>query len=166
MTRKVRSKKILNVEQLAEIGSIALESTECEITVESLIWALAGLEPEVGVLFTQGLQMNSRLELLSALGKARLSKDEDIERYAGIISKLKELNSRRNLVIHGSWGAWVALRDIAQNPGVPPETKAIKRTRKGVPVELYAAELKGTPESFAKATNELRAFAETAWPHM
>ncbi len=156
----------MSAEQLAEIGSIALESTECEVMVESLIWDLAGLDTDAGKLFTHSMQMNTRLETLSSLGKARLSSEDQLNKFAAIISTLKDLNSKRNTVIHGSWGAWVTLREIAMSPYSTPTPKAIKRRPNKSPVELSAAELQGTPEAIAKATAALRTFAEKAWPHL
>mgnify|MGYP000895688977 CR=1 FL=1 len=166
MSRKVRSKEIMSAEQLAEIGSVALESTECEVMVESLIWALAGLDSERGKLFTQSLMMNSRLELLLAVAKSRLTTEEQVTRLTAIVGALKELNTKRNTIIHGSWGAWVTLRELAAIPDTAAPAKAIKRRPNKAPIELSVAELIGTPESIAKATADLRAFAEEAWPRL
>ena len=164
MIRSVRSKEIMSSEQLAEIGSLALESTDCEVMVESLIWDLAGMDPDSGKLFTHGMQMNTRLETLSSLGKARLSSDDQLEKFAAIISTLKDLNSKRNMVIHGIWGAWMTLREIALSPQSKPTPKAFKRRPNKSPLELSAADLHGMPEAIARATAALRGFAEKAWP--
>lgn len=166
MPRKIRSKQILSAEQLAEIGSIALESTECEVVVEELLWALAGLDRERGILFTQNMQMKSRIEMLSALGKARLPNDQSLSEFNELIQELNNLNQKRNHVIHGSWGAWTTLRELARRPGseftVTP--KAIKRRPNKAPMELSAEQLRGLPEQIAHATARLMQFAERMWP--
>lgn len=166
MPRKIRSKEILSVEQLAEIGSIALESTECEVAVEELLWALAGLDRERGILFTQNMQMKSRIELLSTLGKARLPNGQNLNEFNDLIHELSDLNQKRNHVIHGSWGAWTTLRELASRPGseftVTP--KALKRRPHKAPMELSAEQLRGLPEQIAHATTRLMQFAEKTWP--
>lgn len=168
MARKIRSKEIMSQEQLAEIGSIALESTECEVTVESILWALAGLDKERGPLFTQNMQMNARLELLSSLGKARLADGPLLDEFSSIISTLKELNSKRNNVIHGSWGAWITIKELLSQRGTSLNIvpKAIKRRPNKAPTELSAKELSGLPEQISQTTDALINFVKRAWPSL
>jgi len=47
---------------------------------------------------------NSRLELLSNLGKERLAGKDELEvKFIALISDLKEANNERNIIVHGQW---------------------------------------------------------------
>jgi hypothetical protein len=166
MARKIRSKEIMSAEQLAEIGSIALESTQCEVIVEEVLWALAGLDHERGIHFTQNMQMKSRLELLTTLGRSRLSDEPSLNEFNALVEELKDLNTKRNHVIHGSWGAWITLQELIKQsgPNLSITPKAMKRRPNKPPVELSADQLKGLPEQIAQATKRLIQFAEKTWP--
>lgn len=165
MSRRIRSKQILSTEQLAEIGSVAVESTQCEAIVESLIWALSGMRRDVGKHFTHGIQLNNRLELLSTLGKLQLPDSEQNE-FTSIISELKDLNNKRNQVIHGSWGVWYTVRELQalKDPDAPLAPKSMKRRLNTSPLEFSSDALKGLPEAIDSAVLKLCAFASRVWP--
>jgi len=167
LMRQIRSKEIMSSAELAEIGSIALESTECEGAAERIIWALAGLNPEQGVHFTRNLAMGNRLEMLKTLGCERLPKGAALDEFKALMLELKSLSEKRNHVIHGSWGAFVNLRDLITAPrsGRLATPSARKRGKAGAaPSDLSANELRGLPEQIAKATERLWAFADQHWP--
>ena len=161
----------MSTEELAEIGSIALEWTECETLVEHLLWQLAGMSAENGAHFTFNMQMKSRLDMLATLGRERLPEGAQLEKFNAIIGELQELNTKRNHIIHGSWGAWVTLAELARyfEPGRIVVPVAHKRTKPGkkdqIPQKVSAKELKGVPERIAQATEKLWKFASSAWPN-
>lgn len=163
MAKAMRSKEILEIEQLAEIGSIAVESTYCEMLVESLIWTIARLDETRGKLFTHGMQMQPRLEMLSSLGKQNLDTEAKTKIFIAIISDLKENNEKRNIVIHGNWGAWYTLADLRK---FGKRAKALKRRPNSPPSELEVDQLEALAVSIEAAAERLRKFAETHWRHL
>lgn len=161
----MRSKKVLSKNQLAEIGSIAVESTYCEQLVGSLIWSLARLNELNGKFFTYGMQMGTRIDLLSSLGKLNLVSASEIETFTNIISELKENNEKRNIVIHGYWSAFFFLRDIG-NPNAAPTVKALKQRRNSNPQEFSAKDLEKIAENICVTTEKLQKFSVSVWSNL
>lgn len=149
----IGSVAILTTEQLAAIGSVAVESTYCELEVEQWIWVLAGLEPERGIHFTHGIQLQNRLDMLGQLAKERLSNQEDKVEMAALISDLKIANNDRNVVIHGMWFSAVERRKLISD-GIashPPAT-AFKRRLRSDPLELSASAVSEVAQRIANLT--------------
>lgn len=164
--RKIRSRLIMTTEQLAAVGSVALESTECEMVVEDLIWKLARLNQESGKLFTQGMQMQNRLEMLLQLGKLNIVQPATLERFTGLISKLKELNGSRNIIIHGSWGAWYTLAEIRTDPLKVSIPIARKRRPNSPPATLAADKVDAVAIEINEFTQKLYEFSKKEWPRL
>ena len=165
--RKIRSKEVLSQEELAEIGSIAVQSTICEQLVGEMLWHLADMSESIGEHFTQAMSISTRLDLLRTLGAERLATGSpELAEFSGIVSDLKALNALRNHAIHGSWGAWAALRDLIKlSVGQRVIPKALKFGKPGKPpTELLASDLTGLPERIAEATSRLEDFADRHWP--
>jgi hypothetical protein len=162
------SKYVLDQRDLALIGSIALECTYCEQAVEQIIWCLCKLKPEQGKFFTDRILLDKRLELLGDLWKPLL-KGQALVRLTDLIGRIKEMNSKRNTIIHGEWTrggkvihlgvmGLMALQPAADVSRSPPP-KATRRRAKSDPVSFDATELSKVAEAFAELTAGLVEFA-------
>jgi hypothetical protein len=153
---------ILTKDQLAAIGSVAIESTYCEKLVEEIIWNLAGLDEDKGKFFTQPIQLSNRLELLSDLGKQKLSDQKEIENFRIIISDLKIATSNRNTIIHGHWSWSETSKDFftlwREGPEKQPPAAASKRRLKNDPVTFSAADIQDVAVKISRLTAELNSF--------
>jgi hypothetical protein len=57
----------LTGEQLAAIGSIAVESAHLEQTIDAVLWFLTKLRPEQLALLLPGVMLTTRLEMMREL---------------------------------------------------------------------------------------------------
>jgi hypothetical protein len=160
------SQTILTQEQLAAIGCVAIESTYCEIVVEKLIWQLSGLDDEHGKHFTQNVQLNSRLELLSTLGKMHISDEIHKAEFVKLVSDLKIANTDRNTVIHGSWSSSVRNFLLLWRDGADkhPPAQASKRRPNKEPITTSADKVIEVAQRIANLKRDLLDFAERTWP--
>jgi hypothetical protein len=94
---------MLTKDQLAAIGSVVVESTFCQELVESVIWGATKLKEDQGKYFTGPLQMNSLLELMGSVAKPKLRSNKKRAALTSLISRMKEANNERNIIVHGSW---------------------------------------------------------------
>ena len=60
----LRSEIILTKEQLAAVGSAAIECTYLEQQLELVVWRLSGLDEHRGPQFTANMQLKSRIDTL------------------------------------------------------------------------------------------------------
>lgn len=154
---------IFTKEQLAALGSVVVESTACEELVETLIWNLAKLTEDQGKFFTSSINMNSRLELLSSLGKPLLRSEAKKAEFTRLISNLKEANAARNIVVHGKWqtsgvGVLLVMRD---GPDKHPPAIVEKRRPNNAPLTRSAAEIKTIALTLGRLTFDLLIFAQS-----
>jgi hypothetical protein len=155
---------ILTQEQLAAIGSVVVESTFCEEQVERLIWRLCKLDPEQGKFLTGSINMNSRLDLLSVIGKPLLRSEVKRRELTKLISDLKESNNARNVVVHGTWmtdGVGV-LQVLQEGAEKHPPAVAHKRRPNSPPLTKSAANIAAIAFDIARLSTELSTFSR-AW---
>ena len=157
----IGSVAILTTEQLAAIGSVVVESTYCELEVENLIWILAGMKPEEGIHFTHGMQLQSRLDLLSQLAKERLTDEHERAEFTTLISNLKIANSERNVIVHGVWYSEAERRKLIEDGiAVHPPATAFKRRLRSQPLQISANAVSEVAQRIANLTFALSHF----WP--
>ena len=157
---------ILKPSELAAIGSVAVESTNCEEFVESLIWQLLGIEEEQGKFVTKGVQMNSRLELLLNLAKERLAgKTEMIAKITDIKSRMVTANTDRNTLIHGTWKPPTnnMLAFILKGRDKYGPATAFKRALHSEPANFSAEHARSAAVRIARLNDELMQFAVDHW---
>jgi hypothetical protein len=156
---------ILTKDQLAAVGSVAIESTVCEQTVDALIWALAGMDESEGRLFTHTMNMQPKLILLGELGKPQLRSKKKLQQFADLISDLKVANGDRNILVHGNWrtdGVGV-IRVLAEGAEGHAPPIAEKHSKQGAVTEQRsAARAEAVAKRLAQLTWELETFSR-AW---
>lgn len=153
------SRTTLTKEQLAAIGTVAVESTYCEQWVEDLIWAFLDVEEDQGRWITHNMQMNARLELLHNLASPRLSHPSR-EEFADLIARLKTANQQRNLIIHGDWKPREInlLRALLEMTPREPAL-ATKKKPKGTAAIISADDIESVAQAISNLTGELVTFA-------
>jgi hypothetical protein len=100
-TRKYHS-SVLTASQLRAIGVVAVESAQLELTLELLIRQICGMDMETGRLFTDSMQLSTKLRTLRELVKDRIAKDDEGE-CRRLFDRIADLIPKRNTIIHGEW---------------------------------------------------------------
>ncbi|MDP2451885.1 MAG: hypothetical protein Q8M93_19000 [Polaromonas sp.] len=161
-----RSRVYLNDKELASIGSVAVESTFCEMDVENTIWKLAGLDNKAGPALTSHLSMAARLDAMRTIGLSRLADEALIQEFTEIISRLSVANNSRNVIIHGHWAPKNSfLHHLSMNPEDPARTVVATKARKNSkPLEFPSAQIEGTAKELHEARMDLLLFRRRAWP--
>lgn len=163
------SRAILTLEQLADIGCVAVESAYCDSAVERIIWAFLGLPEERGKLVTKNMLTDRKLELLSEMGKQQLGPSHTrIDEFTALIGALKESNRKRNIAIHGIWEGEgrMSVRDWLSNPSEWPAAKAEKRRVKMDPAVMLATEVSQISRDINHQTRSLWSFIDREWPDL
>lgn len=165
LERVQESRLVLTTEQLAAIGSVAVESTYCELAVERAIWVFLRLDEEQGKFITDRMLLDRRMDLLGNVAHSFLKQHPDqLAILQDIISKLREGNDERNHIIHGEWVPSVRrglLEAMQTNPKHLPPATAIKRRLNSAPRMMGAAKIHKTAEKIATYTRRLVRFVAT-----
>lgn len=120
------SQTVLTTEQLAAIGSIAVESAYLEDIVETLIYKLSGLTRKKGEIFLEKFMLDSKLNLLKELGMIKLKSKKRKLVLSELIGEIKQANSDRTLAIHGFWiPGKITLASIAKGE-LEQDAKAVR----------------------------------------
>jgi hypothetical protein len=98
------SRRYLKESQLAFIGSVAVESTYCEFSLQNIIIRLAGVTPEAGTALTHAMSFSSRLDVLVAIVHGQLFDPVLTKEFDQIVKELRDAIVERNTIIHGRWG--------------------------------------------------------------
>lgn len=157
---------VLTQEYLADIGSVAVESANCEKRVESLIWDLLGIEERQGKFLSKGTQFSSSLEILLNLAKERLGEHENlIAEFTKIKSDIVEAIKDRNVIIHGEWEPRTKnfLQLLGTGPEGHPPPIAYKRTLNSARAEFPAEKAREVALRFSKLTQRLMDFSVENW---
>lgn len=139
------SKSVLTTEQLAAIGSIAVESAYLEDFVDFMIAWLAGLPDEQLSILIPRAMLDGKLDILRNLGIIKLRSKRRKEEFQQIIAKLKELNSQRNIAVHGNWQS--------------KEMHRLSDIGKGIPVQIGNAEARGKKQNSVLHASKLQTVA-------
>lgn len=169
MASRLRSRMVLSESKLADIGSVAVESTYSDQMIESLIWTLSGMQPQRGKFFTSRMQVDKKLDMLSDLGKQWIVDARKLKTFTKIIVDLKIANNERNIIIHGVWRTGISLAELAKSDNwrqrLPPPRSIRKRLRSSHE-EFSARKIRGTARKIVSLTEKLRKFALAEWPHL
>lgn len=84
------------------IGAICVNSSYIEVALRTIIWQAAGINAEVGMVFTGGkLGVQDLTEMLTLILKQRYPALH--EKSAPLLKHLKGLNESRGKYVHGVW---------------------------------------------------------------
>jgi hypothetical protein len=95
---------LLSAEQRAALGTIVAQSAGLEATLDILICSLTGLSEAQFRILVGGQMIGRKLELAKDLALLKLKSKAKISRLTDLFSRLVSLNSKRNTVVHGTWG--------------------------------------------------------------
>lgn len=159
----LHSRLALSAEQLAAIGSVAVESSWSEFWIEEITFEIAGLRRESGKFFTFRMPMDKRLDLLGDLWKPKISDARKLAQFTKIISDLKEANIDRNTIIHGLWGggadSTIDIESFESGGPMLKNPRALKMRLKDDPIVFSPENIEKTAEKIARLTEELIEFA-------
>jgi hypothetical protein len=104
MTLKAKSNsgRLLSDAELRAIGLLVTASSNLEGLLEQLIRDIAGLDEDVGRIFTDSMQFGMKVRTLRELFKERLPKTA-YEHANRVLTQITESIARRNTVVHGDW---------------------------------------------------------------
>lgn len=74
-----------------------------EITLEMLIWDLLGLDMDDGRAVTNRLDVRPKTEMLAVLATRYIASPSFHENLKVLLKELADLQTERNLIIHGVW---------------------------------------------------------------
>ncbi len=161
----LRSRVYLNDKELASIGSVAVESTFCEMDVENTIWKLAGLNDKTGPALTLNLSMAARLDVLRTIGLSLLTDKKLIDEFTEVISHFVVANNHRNVIIHGHWAPKNNfLHHLSMDPDDPARTVVATKARKNSKaIEFPSAQIEAAARELHEARLDLLLFRRRVW---
>ena len=164
------SELVLTPEHLAAIGSVAIESSNCERMIESIIWSFLGIKERQGKFLSKGSQFKTSLELMHVLGKEILGRNEKpntelINRLTELKTRIDTANTKRNIIIHGEWksSGQNFLAAVFNGPEKYPPAKAYKRTPNSAPSEFPAEHSRGLALELGALSEELARLIVDNW---
>lgn len=136
----LRSEVVLSDAQLRAIGCVAAESSYLDDVLDAYIAILCCLDAHDFRVMTEGMQLQSKVEKLRVLTKARIKTEFEIE-HRQLFDEIKEAITDRNNVVHGSWSV-ERLRQVKDEAGVirwvaEGEAFARRKKRGKVGTELF-----------------------------
>ena len=87
----------------ASIGRVALNFSELERELCSVISHLLGRGPEIGQLITAELSFRGKIDLVSSLFRHSKPSSDALSQFDDLIAICAEAESLRNQVLHSSW---------------------------------------------------------------
>jgi len=95
--------KPVKAEAMQAIGLVAARFSLLELTVSALIWNLIETPQRVGRLVTGRLSFSQLLTLLQVLNNETVEDEDYRGRIEKVIRRAREVNDRRNEIIHSLW---------------------------------------------------------------
>ena len=167
-TGRVYSEIILTQEHLAAIGSVAIESSNCERLIESIIWNILGIKESQGKFISKASGFKTSIDLMTNLVRERLKQnaeknDEILKEFSEITAALTKANERRNIVIHGDWRQPFQnfLDMLGRTPEEFPTAKVFKRQTHSAPIEFPAEEAREVAVDLSHLQHRLLMFIST-----
>lgn len=86
------------------IGEVVFRWTLVEEHMQTIIWHVMGLDWKQGRLLTFGSDASQKIDMFRGLALNSISKKQIQRKINSIASRADKLNTRRNRVVHGTWG--------------------------------------------------------------
>lgn len=156
----------LTTEQLAALGSIAMESAYLEDLVDMLIGEIAKLSDAQFRALLPGAMLAAKLGILNDLAILKLKSKAKKEKISSIITNLKHLNSQRTTAIHGQWTSLerLSFADIAKGASFTVgNAEAIHVRGKKQPSKLHASRLQDIADGISEYRDQLFHFCLQSW---
>jgi hypothetical protein len=146
----------LTDDQLKAIGCLAVESTNLEVHIDAFIRSVAKLDDVSFEVFVGRLTLGSKTKMLHALYWPRLENLPEIRAsFKAIYDDITDMITKRNTVIHGTWGDPDETKLISLLELMTLEQKAdsVARSKRGKPVP--ATEVMDLALDFAQRKKDL-----------
>lgn len=154
------SEKILTQDQLAAIGSIAVESSIMEHEIDRIIVAMTRLTEKKLIPFMNGKMMQGKLEVVEQLIPMCIKKKSAQTELKNLIGMARTANTRRTSFIHGHW----LLNVLALYLEKPLKGDAVAVNKKKPLVKpVHAKEAAAVAQEIADVTDALRQFHLEQW---
>jgi hypothetical protein len=162
------SRIFLSTDQLAAIGSIAVESSYLEDYIEELIRRIAHFDDDLASVFMPKSMMRNKIIILKLLASRNLKRKKKKAKFIdNLLDRIATANSDRVSAIHGIW------EPIAGKPTglinyllMPPSAKlpVAKHQKKGKSQLLHSSRLEGIATTISDLHQQLYTFASDEWP--
>jgi len=86
------------------IGEVVFRWTLLEEHLQTIVWHVMGLDWKQGRLLTFGANADLKIEMFEGLALNSISDQAIAREIKSISNRADKLNSRRNRVVHGTWG--------------------------------------------------------------
>lgn len=148
----------LTTEQLAALGSIAMESAYLEDLVDMLIGEITKLSDEQLRAILPGAMLAAKLDILKNLAVLKLKSKSKQQKISSIIAELKHLNGQRTIAIHGQWQSLqkFTLADIANGLAIEignAEATHVRGNKQ--PAKLNAGKLQDIADGISEYRDQL-----------
>jgi hypothetical protein len=145
----------------AALGSVVAESANLESSVDFILLHLTNLTHTAYDAMMGGKMLGAKLDVLKAIGLAKLRSKKRKKTFNDLMGKLTSLNGQRTIAVHGIWGpeGHNALRwlvDIAQGKKLP----AAAKHKKGI---LQAAKLETLAKKLSEENSALWSYWRAVW---
>jgi hypothetical protein len=165
---KSNIKNLLNKEERAALGEVAVEAAQLDITLEITLRFVLQFSYREYKGVVGGRTLGRKLDVLKIIGWSRLGgkqKKRHRKRLKDLISELKSLVDERNTAIHGIWGpeggfSEADLKAITDGSFRPRPAEAVGESG-GKTVK--AARLEDLGVELRDATKRLEEFANRTW---
>ena len=156
----------LTTEQLAALGSIAMESAYLEDLIDMLIGEITKLSDEQLRAILHGAMLAAKLDILKGLAALKLKSKSKREKISSIIAQLKHLNSQRAIAIHGQWRSLqkFTLSDLVKGLNIEIGNAEATHVRGGKkPSKLNASKLQDLADGISEYRDQLFQFSLYEW---
>lgn len=158
----------LTTAQLIALGRVVAESSKTEAWVNFILNVLTRLNLFEFDLLIHRLKHHEKLQALKALGLKKLRSKKKQAKFSQIIDRLSNLNTDRNIAVHGQWEpiGGPTLGESLGGFGPDHELRpahAVNRKGKGKTTNLSAKRLEDLADNIATHCEELVGFWTTNW---
>lgn len=116
----------------AVIGRLGVQHARVEGTLERIILVLTRLGGADAALLLDQALFARKLKILRGLVANRLEDQPAVlKEFGDLFKSLEDLNAERNVSVHGIWGRWATLAELARSsPEQPPASVVAAISRK------------------------------------
>ena len=162
------SRLFLSEDQLAAIGSIAVESSYLESSIDEIICRIAHFDDDLASVFMPNAMMGHKITIIKSLAARSLkTKKKKLSQFTQLMEKVASINSERVAAVHGLWEPPPSRPSgmMAFFNNLPPDWQATaKNPRKQNAQPLQAARLEHIAAEISKLHLVLHYFALKEWP--
>ena len=104
-------------------GELATDWALLEDIVEAIVWAIAGLPPDLGRALTKNINFVNQMKTIPLMLKAKYPERFDKDAWNTLHNDIKDCRIKRNSIVHGNWEAIAGTPDNPVLVGLEYESR-------------------------------------------